>query len=605
MASKEPTPVMVDVAEQELRDESAVDRPLCLPDDLPEGAQTMNFLGVDYVHLKTSEDGDLYLTLFGLPFWQHLQPHNWLAREWFVANRERLGGTSTVYRLPTRAVNDTSLELVVKWSRVGEVIPMDTFTINQFVNAEFNSPFEEFSILMELRKGRAGPPGIRIRTQHPLAIYVPSKRMQLWQTGRSEDKIKAKIARHPGVEIDILRQYVVLFRWVKGRDAVETAEDFGFEGRKRDHFVSHTNSVVVHELAQKGYRVMDMKPSHVILRPKPKRKLVRERTGQFAYALIDYELLQRTPEHEAAMRGATRRRYLKEVANPFDFDGSHPLPPHLHFSPLLGVDYLYGHAESTGGLLWVVGRNPDLFHYFLPERWRRTPKRALSAHNQVFYTRTKDGINLVWKVSRMGEPPWPGGASHRAQRARDHGFNSPFEEFALALELNRRGIKTTHPRAIYRTGQPAESGADPPDLRRYEAMAALKTPDGQCPVCPGYDYITVWGYWKRRERSTVEETDGDVWATNAVHALRRGLITREQLTRMLRTMTARLSQAGFEDLNLKADHLLLPFDLQRNPVLDENGDPDMRLCNLELLRGGSISGWINAGPTSSEPVVLA
>jgi hypothetical protein len=489
MALKQhPTPQMVAVAEQELRDEARVVRPICLPPDLPPDSQTMNFLGVDYLHLKTAEGSDLFLTLYGVPFWRQLMPENWYARGWFQANRERLEGTSTVYRVPTQPVNNRSIDLVVKWSRVGEVIPLDTFTINQFVNAEFNSPFEEFSLLMELRKGLAGPRGLRIRTQLPLAIYVPSKRMQLWQTGRSEDKIKAKIARHPGVEIDILRQYLLLFRWVKGRDAVEVARDFGFEGQERDHFLSHTSAVAMHELAQRGYRVMDMKPAHVILRPKSGRSLLRERNGQIAYALIDYELLERTPEHEAARRGAIRRRYLKEVAHPFDFDPSHPLPAHLRATHLLGVDYLYGHAESTGGSLWVVGRNPELFHYFLPERWRRTPKHALSSHNQVFATRTKDNINLVWKVSRLGERPWPGAQNGRVQRAQAHGFNSPFEEIALAFELNRRGIlphrrpqrnrSTARRSASLRIpGWPDHSGrpARPlPGLRLHHALGLLE-----------------------------------------------------------------------------------------------------------------------------------
>jgi len=49
-----------------------------------------------------------------------------------------------------------------------------------------------------------------------------------------------------------------------------------------------------------------------------------------------------------------------------------------------------GHAESTGGLLWVVGHDPELFNYFLPERWRRTPRWCLSEKRGVFHTRTKD-----------------------------------------------------------------------------------------------------------------------------------------------------------------------------------------------------------------------
>ena len=200
--------------------------PAVLPADLPAPCNAMSLLGVDYFHLKTGDGGDLYLTGFGLPFWKNLLPENWYAREWFEAKRERLEGTSTVYKVPTRPVAGRVLHLVVKWSRVGESVPLDTFTVNKFIHAEFNSPFEEFSLLMELRRGEVGPVAIRIRTQLPLAIYVPSERLQLWQTGRSEDKIRAKVARHPGVEIDILRQYVVLFGWIKGSDAVETAEKF-------------------------------------------------------------------------------------------------------------------------------------------------------------------------------------------------------------------------------------------------------------------------------------------------------------------------------------------------------------------------------------------
>src|SRR5664280_389522 len=268
------------------------------PADLPPGATDISLLGVDYHQLKAADGGEIYLTKFGVPFWRNLLPENWYAPDWFEAKRERLEGTSMVYKVPTRAVNGTVLNLVVKWSRVGEVVPFDTLTVNKFIHAEFNSPFEEFSLLMELRKGEAGPSGIRVRTQRPMAIYVPGQRLQLWQTGRSEDKIRAKITRHPDVEIDILRQYVVLFGWIKGLDAVETADHFAMESRSRAEFLAGTTSLVTHELREKGYRVVDMKPNHVILRPGMHRSLLRDRNGQFAYALVDYELLERTPEHE-------------------------------------------------------------------------------------------------------------------------------------------------------------------------------------------------------------------------------------------------------------------------------------------------------------------
>ena len=554
------------------------------PAALPPGCTTKSLLGVDYFHLKTRDGGDLYLTHFGLPFWQNLLPENWYAPEWFESKRERLEGTSTVYKVPTRQVNGQTLHLVVKWSRVGEVVPLDTFTFNKFINAEFNSPFEEFSLLMELRKGDSGPAGIHIRTQRPMAIYVPSERMRDWQTGRSEDKIRAKVARHPGVEIDILRQYVVLFGWIKGLDAVETAEHFGLEGRERTEFLAHTTSLVVHELWQKGYRVVDMKPAHIILRSRANKSLLRERTGQFVYALVDYELLERTPEHEQAFRTANRQLYLKHMARRFDLNAVQPLPPHLQATNILGVDYVFGRAESTGGRLWVVGKDPDLFNYFQPERWRRTPKKKLSSRNQVFYTRTKDNINLVWKVSRLGDSPWLTNPEADQQAAQAYGFNSPFEEFAFALELTRQGVKTVYPRAIYMTSRARRNAGKPADDRRYAAFADLRTPDGEPAVSSSCDYITIWGFWNGPDELLATQDGQFYQAFNARHASAHGMISGPLLAELMQAKAARLARCGLEDLNPKPDHLLISFDPAQKLVLGSTGKPEVRLCNFELIR---------------------
>jgi hypothetical protein len=556
-----------------------------LPADLPASRSAISLLGVDYIHLKTADGGDLYLTRFGLPFWKSLLPENWYAREWFEAKRQRLEGTSVVYKVPTRPVDGNRvLNLVVKWSRVGEMVPFDTLTVNKFIQAEFNSPFEEFSLLMELRRGEAGPAAIRIRTQRPLAIYVPSERLQLWQTGRSEDKIRAKVTRHPGVEIDILRQYVVLFGWIKGLDAVETAEKFGFEGDVQAEFLARVTSLVTHELWQKGYRVVDMKPAHIILRPQPDRLLSRDHNDQFAYALVDYELLERTPEHERAVRSANRQLYLKHMARRFDTDAAKPLPAHLRATNVLGVDYIFGRAESTGGLLWVVGKDPDLFNYFLPERWRRTPKKKLSSRNQTFYTRTKDNINLVWKVSRMGDSPWLKHPDVHKEAVRIYGFNSPFEEFAFALEMSRHGVRTVYPRAIYMTGRPRGSARQVSDERRYAALADFLTPDGAPVVRKEYDYITIWGFWNGPDELLAAQDGKYYQAVNVKRAFTDKLISKQTLTELTQMVTRRQTHCGFEDLNLKPDHLLISFDSEQQLVLDTTGKPEVRLCNFELIR---------------------
>jgi len=149
-------------------------------------APLVSMLGVDYWHFRTTDGGDLYTTQYGLPFAELLFPQNWFEREWFDRNRERLVGTSTVYKVQTKKVGERSLNIVVKWCRVGEEVPFDTLTLNKFAMAEFNSPYEEFSLVMEMRNSRET--GI-IRTHKPLAIYVPSERLKLWQTGGRSQRL--------------------------------------------------------------------------------------------------------------------------------------------------------------------------------------------------------------------------------------------------------------------------------------------------------------------------------------------------------------------------------------------------------------------------------
>jgi len=555
-----------------------------LPADLPEEAQRMSFLGVEYLHLKTKDGGDLYLTRYGALFWRLMMPENWFASDWFKKKRERLDGTSTVYRVPTREVNGKKLDIVAKFSRVGEVVPIDTFTVNKFIEAEFNSPFEEFSLLMELREGRHGPPGIRILTQLPLAIYVPSKRLQLWQTGRSEHKINVKIAQHPGVEIDILRQYVVLFNWVKGLDAAQTADEFKLYGAARTRFLSHANSIAVHEMAQKGYRVIDMKPEHVILRERGERKLLRDRNRQPVYALIDYELLQRTPEHEESVRSETRKFYLEHLAHRFEDRPGSPPPAHLQMTKVFGLDYVFGHAESTGGLVWVVGKDPELFNYFLPERWRRTPREKLGGSSQVNYTCTKDNVHLVWRVSRMGDEAQRDESEVHRRAVKEFGYNSPFEEFALAIECARIGIKTVYPRAIYMTGSKRGRSTGVRDRRRHRQFEALRTPDGEVLFRRERDYVAIYGYWSGPSGRWGMNRRRGYKALDGRQAVAAGWISQGVLEELMEEKCRKLERHGMEALEMKEDHLLVSAGPDGQVVRGEDGKPEVRLCNLELVR---------------------
>jgi hypothetical protein len=267
--------------------------------ELPPGAETVSLLGVDYVRLKTQDGGDLYLTRFGLPLREHLKPENWYAPDWFAKRRIRLEGTSTIYRLPSRPVRGHSLDLVVRFSRLGQEIPLGTQFLSDNVHAEFNSPFEEFALAMTLRESHRGTPLARMFTKKPLAIYVPATKLQDWQTGRLESKMAAKRARHPEVKLEKSRLYILLYGWIDGLNAVQAAHAFGMTGASARKFLRDATLRVIHDLTSHGFRVLDIKPEHIVVRIQPNGSLLRRPSGDLAYALVDYELLERLEKMNA------------------------------------------------------------------------------------------------------------------------------------------------------------------------------------------------------------------------------------------------------------------------------------------------------------------
>lgn len=552
---------------------------------LPPNATFLRILGVNYVHLKTGEDGDMYITEHGLPFIRHLMPENWYEEQWFKSKRERLMGTSTVYRVPTRPLADhlvKSLQLVVKWSRVGEDVPLDTFTLQRAINAEFNTPFEEFSLVEEMRRGEYGPENIRILAQKPLAIYVPPERMQLWQSGRSREKILKKVARHPGVEIDILRSYILLYAWINGYNAVDAYKGTYYDDKTQAaQLVALTHSGN-RDLELKGFLVADNKPTHFILRINDGQLL--RRNGKIVYALVDYELLSRTPEHEDAVRRERRSEYLSRMRDRFQDHSPAAYPSQLKPARLLGVDYVHGRSESTNGVLWVVGKDSDLFNYFLPERWR-TKQVRLSQTNETYYTQTKDRIHLVWKVSRVGELPREDPEQDETYRARlMHGYNSPFEEFAIALELQKKGVRTSYPRAIYMTGQQTGMTGCIIDERRFEQFRETLSPEG-LPVLPmDHDYITIWGYWRGLEDDEAARESGYWNPIDPAQAYQKGIISAVEFQQVLERQKEILAKAGFVDLDPRPDHILLSYIPEGTIKKTAEGQFEQRQCNMEMIR---------------------
>ena len=395
-------------------------------------------LGVKYLHLRVKDGTDLYVTEHGLPFTKCLLPENhWVDDAWMKQHSVRLPGTSALFRVTTKEVDNRTKEIVIKWNRMGQDIPGETRAVDA-ATAEFNSPFMEFALVVEMRGTHAESPG-RLYTHKPLAIYVPRKFVQGEQLGRRRHKMEAIQRNHEEIPIDWNRNYAVIYEWLKGIDAVQACREGLLSKEELTELVGQTEE----DLDRKGYAVSDSKPQHIIVRPAPDNQLMKDADGKVLYGLVDFELLRRTPKREEQLRAHKRQDYLVRQARRFE--------PHWQFPEeltpvrIMGVDYVFGQVESTGGALWVVGRDPMLFDYFLPEKWRRTPRTRISASQQVFETITEDNVHLVWRVSRVGQIPDADPIVRREKRILDYGYNSPFEEFAIAMDLSRQGIETTYP----------------------------------------------------------------------------------------------------------------------------------------------------------------
>jgi hypothetical protein len=481
---------------------------------------------------------------------------------------------------------------------VGEDVPLNTHTLEEFVSAEFNSPWEEFALVMEMADKHFGQRVEWIRAQRPLAIYVPPQRMQLWQSGRSRAKINRIRARHPGVDLDILKQYKLVYEWIRGKNLIELFEHIRLGLPEVVHHLKTMQKKAFDDLSKKGYHMADMKPEHVIIHeedcerieemgrqrgPEAARKqveLIERRMEAGNYSVIDYELLFRTPEHEDRVKASRRHSYLDDMRDRLN---PTPLPPHLSRTEIFGVPYIFGYAESTGGRMWVVGRNSRLFDYFLPERWRKTPSLGLSEANEVFYTVTKDNIHLVWKTSRVGEFPSDSKYSpEEIEKIRHLGINSPFEEFAVSQALNAQGIHAVYVRAIYMTGSlKVELSVD---SRKYQSHKDIVDIDGKPVLDVLHNYITIRGYYNGPDK-WVSEHEEKLLLTpvDLAKAVQKNIISQTECAGYLEKIKERLRTAGYDGSLLKGNDLLLALDSKGQIMKDRDGESDVIICNFGIV----------------------
>lgn len=549
-------------------------------------AQKVTVFDVQYLHVELQNEGDLYVTEYGLPFIRNLYPENfWTDKEWFAGNSSKLfghahpsGGSGTIYRVRTKPVNGRSKDIVMKWNRMAQDVPGHR-DHDELLTAEFNSPFEEFALLMEMREAWRDLDAARILTHKPLAIYVPAEKVEPWRIGRKEYRMQDIIRDHPEVELDLYRRYAVIYEWVKGIDLQEAC---------RGNIVSEDEMAkltlaVDQDLSRLGFAVRDRKPQHIIVRVDDDKSLV-ESDRRLSYALVDFELLERTPEREELVKAGQRQQYLRRQAHRFEISEQADTPSHLCPLRIMDVNYVFGVAESTGGRLWIVGKDPMLFDYFLPERWEHTPRTRLSAADEVYETVTKDNIHVVWKSSHVGEHPDVDPFKPEERRILEHGYNSPFEEISLALELQSKGVLTTMPRAIYETHHLSTKTTVFGDQSRYNSHDDLRIQNGKPILRHDRDYIVIWGYWNKPDESLAEDDRDYYQPVDALHALHSGVLNNNEYMALMQTTKERLQRIGIEDLSFSGHHKLLSLDASGSLVKDGTGMPEVRICNFELMK---------------------
>ena len=251
------------------------------------------------------------MTRHGWNFMEQLDPAKWYDNRRYDRKGEHLSkGSGAVFRVASKDSMGRAVNLVVKFSRMAQDLPLqvssrfpDGLPRHVLDESAFNDPFEEFGVMEELRSGQFGPPDIRARTKRPLAIYSPGRRFEPWQLGRSEHQFRQHANRLASnqerlgermqpVKMHLDRQYITLFHWVRGQDAEALVKAGVISEREAAELVAQ----VMKDLEAKGFRMLDIKPNHIILRRRPNGALLT-RHGRPSYALVDFELLQRTEDY--------------------------------------------------------------------------------------------------------------------------------------------------------------------------------------------------------------------------------------------------------------------------------------------------------------------
>ncbi len=113
-------------------------------------------------------------------------------------------------------------------------------------------------------------------------------------------------------------------------------------------------------------------------------------------------------------------------------------------------------------------------------------------------------------------------AAHCYPGIRKAGINSPFEEFAIAHELNQLGIPSIYVRAIYMTGTTKIEASE--DISRYESHKCFLDPEGNPILQEDHNYITIRGYYNGLDDWVAEQSGPLLIPVDLLKAVDKGII---------------------------------------------------------------------------------
>jgi hypothetical protein len=167
--------------------------------------------------------------------------------------------------------------------------------------------------------------------------------------------------------------------------------------------------------------------------------------------------------------------------------------------------------------------------------------------------------------------------THASRAIRASGYNSPFEEVAIAERLRQMGIPTIWPRAIFHTGHQTAQAPRLRDSRRFATHAEFVVP-GDPPasvLLDGHDYYTIWDLYRGADPPRGVGRDAARGAIALARARDDGLITAEEVSGTLERTRERLVQVGLPADGLAAEEFVVPFD--ESGEAERNADGSMRL----------------------------